>query len=133
MPYVSTCITCSCACVPASLRAFVVFVPSFLYMPNMPYVHSFLGALHAFLFFTYLFAFTFYVSVRLYFFMCLTCLHFLGALRTFTFLILITLEFLREVFSEGVGQFDPSFIFQEELIEHQYSFIQLLNNLFEVC
>ena len=36
-------------------------------------------------------------------------------------------------FSWGEGQFDPPFIFQEELIEYHYNFIQLLNNLFKVC
>ena len=34
----------------------------------------------------------------------------------------------------GVGgcQFDSPFIFQEKLIQYQYNFIQLLNNLFKV-
>ena len=40
-------------------------------------------------------------------------------------------------FLEGrrVGRFKltPRFIFQEELIQYQYNFIQLLNNLFKVC
>ena len=31
------------------------------------------------------------------------------------------------------GQFDPPFILQEELIQLQQNFIQLLNNLFKVC
>ena len=39
-------------------------------------------------------------------------------------------------FFRGEGQFDPSFIFQEDLIQYQYNFIsiniQLLNNLFKV-
>ena len=37
----------------------------------------------------------------------------------------------------GGGQFDPSptppFMFQEELIQFQKNFIQLLNSLFKVC
>ena len=32
----------------------------------------------------------------------------------------------------GGVQFEPSFIFQEELIQCQYNFIKLLNNLFNV-
>ena len=47
-------------------------------------------------------------------------------------LTLIRLGFLKVVFSEGV-QFEASFIFQEELIQYQYNFIQLLNNLFRVA
>ena len=35
-------------------------------------------------------------------------------------------------FCRGGGQFEPRFIFQEELIKYQYDFIQLLNNLFKV-
>ena len=31
------------------------------------------------------------------------------------------------------GQFVPPFIFQEELMQYQYNFIQMLKNLFEVC
>ena len=30
------------------------------------------------------------------------------------------------------GQFDPPFLFQEELIQYQYNFIQILNNLFKL-
>ena len=38
------------------------------------------------------------------------------------------------VFPGGRGgdQFDSPFIFQEELIQYQYNFIQLLSNLFKV-
>ena len=32
----------------------------------------------------------------------------------------------------SAGQFDHPFIFQEELIEHHYQFIQLLSKLFRV-
>ena len=46
----------------------------------------------------------------------------------------IRLGFLRVVFSwEGGGQFEPPFIFQEEFIQYQYNFTQLLNNLFKLC
>ena len=50
-------------------------------------------------------------------------------------LTLIRLGFLKVVFPGEGGwvQFDPPFIFQEELIYFQYNFIQLLNNLFKVC
>ena len=45
-------------------------------------------------------------------------------------------ELFEGSFFWGVGgrgyQFDFPFIFQEELIQHQYNFIKLLNNLFEV-
>ena len=36
-------------------------------------------------------------------------------------------------FSGKGGQFEPPFIFQEELIQYQRNLIQLLNNLFKVC
>ena len=44
------------------------------------------------------------------------------------------LGFLKVVFfwNGGGVQFEPSFIFQEELIQCQYNFIKLLNNLFNV-
>ena len=38
---------------------------------------------------------------------------------------------LRTIFS-GVGQFDPSFIFQEKLIQYQYNVMHLLNNVCKV-
>ena len=41
------------------------------------------------------------------------------------------LGFLTVVFT-GDGQFDPPFKFQVELMQYQYNFIQLLNNLFEI-
>ena len=50
-------------------------------------------------------------------------------------LMLIRLGFLRLVFSRRWVQFEPlspSFIFKEELIQHQYNFMQFLNNLFRV-
>ena len=40
------------------------------------------------------------------------------------------LGFLKVLFSRG--QFDSPFIFQEELIQYHYSFIQWLNNLYKV-
>ena len=46
--------------------------------------------------------------------------------------------FLRVVFPEGKGvnltppPLPPS-IFQEELTEYQYNFLQLLDNLFKIC
>ena len=43
-------------------------------------------------------------------------------------LTIIKLGFLGLVFSERGWS-----IFQEKLIEYQYNFIQLLNNLFKVC
>ena len=49
-------------------------------------------------------------------------------------LTLIRLGFLKVVISRGRGkaQFEPTFIFQEEIIEYQYNFIQLLSNIFRV-
>ena len=51
-------------------------------------------------------------------------------------LALIRLGFLRVVFSGGAVNLaappfpPPPFIFQEELIQYQYNFIELLSNLF---
>ena len=48
-----------------------------------------------------------------------------------TMLILISLGVLGVDFFGGDGcQFDAPFKFQEELIQYQYNFIQLLKNLF---
>ena len=58
------------------------------------------------------------------------------ACRRFSDLVYLTqirLGFLKVVFSEGGGQFDTPFTYQEELTYYQYNFIQLLNNLFKVC
>ena len=52
-----------------------------------------------------------------------------------TLLTLITLGFLKVVFSGGkvsLIPLPPYFIFQEELIQYHYNFMQLLNNLFKV-
>ena len=45
------------------------------------------------------------------------------------FVTLITLGFLKIVFFWGKGQFDPPFMFQEELVQIQYNFVKLLSNL----
>ena len=39
---------------------------------------------------------------------------------------------LKVFFSWWQGQFDPPFIFEEELIQYQYNFRLLLNNLLKV-
>ena len=60
------------------------------------------------------------------------CLHDILPRQHMECLTLIRLGFLRVVFSSGGSQFDLPLISREELIQYQYNFMQLLNNLHKV-